>query len=228
MQKILSEINTFACLSCGAELAESAGFCISCLKSLPFILDPACTGCGSENDGIFDLCGKCLKEDKRPWETAFALMRMEGSGKELIHRFKYGNETAIARSMGELAAGKITNPEIAFDCIVPIPLHWTRRMTRGYNQTMLFAEVLSKKTGRPVKHLLKRIKATPRQVNLDRKKRLKNLAGAFAVKNPENCKNRKILLVDDVMTTGTTLSFATTLLLEAGVEKVDVLVLLRA
>ncbi len=228
LRKILEEINVLPCLNCGEQVVETTGLCSACLKSLPFILDPVCPGCGAENDGIFDVCRKCLKEKNRPWQTAFALMRMEGTGQDLIHRLKYGNETAIARSMGELAAGKINKAEITFDCIVPIPLHWTRRTSRGYNQTALFGSVLAKKTDTPLKPLLKRIKATPKQANLDRKKRLKNLTGAFIVKKKSDCEKRRILLVDDVMTTGTTLSAATQTLLDAGAEEVDVLVLLRA
>ena len=194
-------------------------------------MPPACNGCGAENDGIFEICQKCMKEEKRPWNRAFALMRMEGNGKELIHRFKYGGETALARAMGELAAEKImsTGTVKELDCIVPIPLHWRRRVVRGYNQTLLFAGILSKHIGIPVVPILRRVKATPKQAKLDRRKRLTNLDGAFAVRKGKlHNGTRRILLVDDVMTTGTTLSAATQVLLDNGAVKVDVLALLRA
>ena len=255
LSKLLKEIISFPCLQCGELPAKENGFCSPCLKRLPFVLEPHCIGCGAENDGIFDLCGKCLKEKKRPWSYAVALMRMEGDGQQLIHRMKYGNDTALARALGEMAAEKIetelwkhqipknrkdaTPPEKTensykikslniVDCIVPVPLHWTRRLTRGYNQTALLAQIISKKIDIPVKHLLKRTKFTPKQANLNRKKRLKNLDDAFAVKNRKFCENRKILLIDDVMTTGTTLSVASQTMLDAGAEEVNVLVLLRA
>ena len=231
LSEINREINALPCLLCGEYIAESAGFCLSCLKSLPFVMPPLCNGCGAENDGIFEICQKCLKEEKRPWNRAFALMRMEGAGQELIHRFKYGGETALARAMGELASEKIISAEAVkeLDCIVPIPLHWRRRVIRGYNQTLLFAGILSKHTGIPVIPILRRVKATPKQAKLDRKNRLRNLDGAFAVRKGKlHDGTRRILLVDDVMTTGTTLSKATQVLLDNGALKIDVLVLLRA
>jgi competence protein ComFC len=228
LAKALLELNTIPCLNCGENMIDKSSLCNTCFKALPFVLTPDCPACGSENDGIFDVCPKCLKEEKRPWKKAVAIMRMEGTGQELIHRFKYGNETSIARIMGELSADKIQKKKIDFDCIVPVPLHWTRRLTRGYNQTELFASIIAKQTKKPLTKLLKRVKYTKKQASLERKKRLKNLDGAFAVRKPKNCENRKILLVDDVMTTGTTLSIAAAALLKAGAAEVNVLVLLRA
>jgi competence protein ComFC len=141
-EKILREINPGLCLNCSEKTVEKAGLCNSCFNSLPLVLNPGCPACGAENDGIFEICPKCVKEEKRPWAKAIALMRMEGTGQELIHRFKYGNETAVARLMGELAAERIKKENIEFDFIVPVPLHFTRQLTRGYNQTELFSLIV--------------------------------------------------------------------------------------
>ncbi len=227
-KRILKEIISFPCLNCRNETAENNGFCHNCFSKLPFVQEPLCKICGAENDGIFEMCSKCLKEDQRIWKKGISLMRLEGIGQQLVHRLKYGNETALARALGKIAAEKLKKTDLDFDCIVPIPLHWTRRLTRGYNQTALLAKVISKEIQIPAINILKRTKYTKRQAVLGRKKRLKNLDGAFAVKNRMNCENRKILLIDDVMTTGTTLSIATKTLLDQKAANVKVFVILRA
>lgn len=228
LSQIIKEIDSFPCVYCGMALPEKFGFCAECYQQLPLVKTPRCPGCGAENDGIFDLCGKCLKEDKRIWDQAVSVMRMEGAGRELIHRFKYGRETAIARTFGEVAAGIWLESGLHADLIVPTPLHWTRQFFRGYNQSALLAEIISYRTKIPSKKVLKRKKMTSKQANLNRKERKKNLIGAFSVKKEVICRNRTILLLDDVMTTGTTLTSAASALLEAGAKKVKILVLARA
>jgi ComF family protein len=227
-KRIIKEIISYPCLNCGNKVAEKYGFCHHCFKDLPFILKPQCPGCGAENDGIFELCSKCLKEEKRHWTIGISLMRMEGTAQKLIHHLKYSDDTALARAMGKIAADKIADSLIHPDCIVPIPLHWRRRLKRGYNQTNLIAQIISKQLDIPLVKLLKRVKATPRQAQLDRKQRLKNLDGAFAVTGKKHCGKLKILLIDDVMTTGTTLNAAAETLISAGADEVNVLAILRA
>ena len=227
-KKLILTVAPPICIACGKNMSDSNGLCNKCLKKLPIVLPPLCTGCGAENDGIFDICPKCLKEQKRPWKSAYALMRMEGEGKKLIHRFKYSDDTTLARFFSVAASEKIIGSDNKPDIIVPVPLHWTRRLTRGYNQSALFANFISKQTRIPYRSILKRVKKTPRQVKLNREKRMKNMDGAFTVKKKSTCENRRILLVDDVMTTGTTLTYAAKALLEASAKEVNVLVILRA
>lgn len=228
LSKLVQEFDSFPCVSCGNDMPHESGFCQECLKRLPLIYEPRCPGCGAENDGIFDLCGKCLKEDKRIWEQACSIMRMDGLARELIHRYKYGKETAIAGALGGIAAKIWQESGQQADIIVPTPLHWTRQFMRGYNQSELLAEIIAEKTNIPCRKILKRCKMTSKQANLDRKQRKKNLIGAFSVKKEAICRNSIILLLDDVMTTGTTLSTAASALLHAGAKQVKVLVLARA
>jgi len=227
--RVLSEETvTPVCLDCSYEAARFYGFCPKCYKRLPIVKAPLCPKCGAENDGIFDICRKCLKENERPWEKGFSVMRMERHAKELIHRFKYGGETALARAFGRMIAEKLMNFRKEYSCIVPVPMHWSRRISRGYNQTELVARITAKQLGLPLVNALKRTKRTPKQAALDRKARLTNIAGAFSPQNGIDFGSGRVLLIDDVMTTGTTLSEAAGTLRSAGAEEVDTVVVCRA
>lgn len=229
LNSAITQFDSFPCVFCGIQLPEKNGLCLDCHKKLPLILGERCSACGAELDGIFEVCSKCMQEDKRIWSSAFAVYRMEGIARELIHKLKYNKETAVART---LALNTVQSIDRNFlkdvDLIVPIPLHWTRELLRGFNQSALICKFLEYFLNIPSKNILKRIKITPKQANLTRTQRKKNLIGVFSLKKDENYKNRTILLVDDVMTTGTTLSVASKILLEAGASNVKVLVTARA
>ena len=203
-------------------------FCKDCFEKLPFIRNPVCPGCGGELYGILDVCPDCLHAEKKfPWKRAAALFKMDGSAKEVIYQYKYRKGPELARPRGRLAAGCLENAGIKPDLIVPTPLHWFRHLQRGYNQAELLCNVIGQETGIPVRNLLRRKKWTRQQARLDRKQRIRNLHQAFSIIDSTNCRNRCILLVDDVMTTGSTLSAAAETLLGAGAAEVDVLVLAR-
>jgi ComF family protein len=189
---------------------------------------PYCPGCGGDNDGIFTLCGNCLKAEDRPWNTAAAVMRLEGYGRELIHRLKYRDAPELAMPLGRLAAARWQAAgQPRPDLLVPMPLHWTRRLVRGYNQAALVAEVVGAELGIPVRHLLRRTRRTRAQARLDREARQRNLAHAFAVPRRAICENRSIVLLDDVLTTGATLSAASEALRQAGAREIGILILAR-
>ncbi len=227
-KRLVSEFVSFPCPACLKNMpGDSSGFCSECLDRLPLVKNPVCRGCGAENDGIFEVCEKCLKEEKRKWRKAVALMRMEDYGRELIHRFKYKNDTALARPFGKIAAELLRKSRIKPDFIVPVPLHWTRTFTRGYNQSRVLCQIVSGETGIPVRTVLKRVKRTPKQANLSGIQRRKNLEGAFSVTDGEICRNGVILLVDDVLTTGSTLTAASSALLEYGAKEINILILAR-
>jgi ComF family protein len=112
--------------------------------------------------------------------------------------------------------------------VVPVPLHWRRLWARRFNQAAALAEVISKATGVPVSHALKRVKATPQQVGLTRTERAANVQGAFRVRDRETTvRGRRLVLVDDVLTSGATLDTCARTLLRAGARSVDVLVFAR-
>lgn len=218
------------CPLCGGVPADGSAnmFCADCLKKLPWIRPPVCPGCGGEHSGILEVCPDCLHaEQRRPWRHALALMKMDGAAKELIYQYKYRKGPELARPLGRLAAASLELSGIRPDVIVPTPLHWFRYLQRGYNQAELLCRRIGQECGIPVETFLRRKKWTRQQAKLDRKQRIQNLHQAFSVIDSTNCRERCILLVDDVMTTGSTLSAAAETLLGAGAAEVDVLVLAR-
>ncbi len=228
--ELISAVLPLPCPLCGKGVPFDGShnmFCTDCLKQMPMIRGKVCRTCGAEVDGIFESCSDCMNAPKPPWTRAYALFKYTDEVQECIHRFKYRGYTVLARPLARLAAGVFDNETPHYDVIVPIPLHWRRFLQRGYNQSSLFAKELSKWTNIPVKRVLKRKKHTPRQAFLTRKERNLNINGAFSIFDSTEAEKRSILLIDDVMTTGATLSEAAGVLLNGGAARVDVLVIAR-
>lgn len=162
----------------------------------------------------------------RGFDAAYCYGGYEGTLRELIHLFKYGKIATLASPLGSRLALALPK-EQRFDCIVPMPMHWLRRWQRGFNQADLLARELSRRSAVPVVQAVKRVKATPPQAGLSNAKRRTNLSGAFAVKRKELLQGRRVLLVDDVMTTGATAAACATVVKKAGASHVSVITLAR-
>jgi ComF family protein len=189
---------------------------------------PRCRVCGGAIDGILDTCGECLAMPARPWDHAVSVYHYEGLIRELIHRFKYNRGTwlapAFAASMAEhcrLHGGSVA------DCVTAVPLHWLRYLHRGYNQAELMARLVAAALGLEYRPLLVRARRTRQQALLDSASRNQNMAGVFRAKGRKNIIGSRILLVDDVMTTGSTLTAAAAELKTAGAANVEILTLAR-
>ena len=158
----------------------------------------------------------------RPYIDAVAVMEYTGKGREMIRNLKFRRSPEFARPLAMLAVEKLAESGIYFDVIIPIPLHWQRNLVRSYNQSELIAAIIAAETGKPLLHGLKKILPTRRQAGLQKEQRQRNLKRALAVKDP-SFSGKHVLLVDDVLTTGTTLSTAAGILMKNGAASVRVL-----
>ena len=199
-----------------------ADICASCYHRLTYIVEPRCKKCGKQMvKWEEEYCFDCRKQ-KHLYEQGIALLRNKGEGKKSVYAIKYRNKREYAGFYaGEI--GRRYGREIALweaDCLVPVPLHRRKKLQRGYNQAEVIADRLSKVLGLPVqKKLLKRNLYTRPQKELNDTERKKNLEKAFIV--TENVvKLKKVILVDDIYTTGSTIDACAGVLRKAGIEKV--------
>ena len=215
--------------------------CPDCVSSFTAISSPICSCCGimfKSRQGQDHLCGDCITQPKE-FRIARAAVAYDQQLMAVVHRFKYAGKIQLAGPLG----GLMLNAYMRYwdrqkvDLILPVPLHTLKFRKRGFNQSYLLirrwksisAPMVAEVAGIPViTDVLIRSKATVSQTGLGRQQRLKNIKSAFRVKIPEKVIAKKVLLVDDVYTTGATVNECARVLLKAGAERVDVLTAARA
>lgn len=202
-------------------------FCSDCLSLLPRISEPLCPDCGGPLNSIFACCLSCAGQPVRPWSQAVAIFRHQEPVKNLIHQLKYRQRPDIARAFALVAVDEISRLSESPDLIVAVPLHWMRYLRRGYNQAAVFGEVLARYTGIPYGSPLRRHYSNGHQMEKEKSRRLKMMTDLFRCRDGVDLVGKHILLVDDVMTTGATLSAAAHALLDGGARRVSVLVISR-
>lgn len=221
--------NLFPCPLCGHGAGDGINrFCDACAAKMIPVKEPACPACGGFLDTIFGRCSHCQWEQPRPWLRAVALYEYRGAVRDAVTRLKFHHAPHLIRGLAEPAADAVRRTGEPVDLLVPVPLHWGRFWQRGYNQSEIFARYCAARLGVPCCRALKRTRPTPHQLSLSRRERLANLKGAFAVVDPEKIKGRNVWIVDDVLTTGATLSECSRTLLQAGAKTTRVLVIARA
>ena len=211
------------CDLCGAEIFDGGHLCAKCEKTITYNDKTVCPVCGRKTKRA-EICAECKACAPR-YKKGVSVLVYSGGGAQLIKKFKSGAKY-LKDFLGGLMAEKAKKLPPC-DAVTYVPITKKRRRQRGYNQAELLCNVIGQETGIPVRNLLRRKKWTRQQARLDRKQRIRNLHQAFSIIDSTNCRNRCILLVDDVMTTGSTLSAAAETLLGAGSAEVDVLVLAR-
>lgn len=194
--------------------AES--FCRRC--STPFL--------NQHTLGEHGLCEAC-REGQVNFDAAYAFGSYEGGLRDLVRLLKYGKVTTVAQPLSQYLLRALPLNE-RFDLVMAMPMHWRKRWERGFNQAELLARPVARRMGLRLAHNLRRRRYTPPQASLDETERRKSPHGSFAVWRAERVKGKRVLLVDDVLTTGSTLRAAAEALKAAGAAHVSVLALARA
>lgn len=222
------------CKQCGLRLLteENGFFCPTCWDLSPRIRRPFCTRCGRPHPGAVGFgtlsnfpCAECRERPNRHIRRVYGTAAYDGAIAEAIKWFKFRDRPRLAGPLGELLLD-FANREMEtdrYDLIVPVPLHRVRERMRGYNQSRLLAEQVLPAFPRAALDVsLKRIRPTRTQSHLSEKERAANVRGAFAVLG-DSCRGKRVLLVDDVVTTNSTVTECAAALRRAGAIEVDVL-----
>lgn len=232
-QKILKKLNfilkTFIkiiypnrCISC-KKIIEDEGFCIDCWKKLVFIGSKRCRCCGKPLNSESFICASCLSK-KYYFDQNISVFVYNRTIAKAIFEFKFKDKTFLSKKFADLMKNNINNFSYKIDYIVSVPMHLNRLRKRGYNQSFLLANDLSNLTNIDfIKDLLIKTKNTNRQVGLNFKERKINLKNSFSIKDKykDIIKDKNILIIDDVFTTGSTINeCAKVLKLDGKVNKV--------
>ena len=218
------------CLVYSALVDEQGSLCSACWGKITFLGPPQCHVCGLpfEYDlGEGAVCGACAR--RAPiFRRARSALTYDPASRGLVIAFKYADRTDAAPAYGRWLARAGSGLIAESDLIAPVPLHWTRLFSRRYNQSALLAQALGRQSSLPVAtDLLVRRRRTPSQGGLSPYQRHRNVQGAFTVKPKRHFEGLRILLIDDVYTTGATVAACSRALLKAGAGAVDVLTLAR-
>jgi competence protein ComFC len=213
------------CEGCGASVGSREYLCGTCKEHAPRILPPFCSRCAEPFDGAIGgsfACSNCANQTLH-FEAAIAGYRARGVVRRVIHNFKYHKQVYLRHLVSEWLAATLQDSRMDsrnFDVIVPVPLHPARRRERGFNQAELLARSLSRLTELPVMLVLERVRYTTTQTAFDRTERMENLRNAFRLRSARDVRGSRVLLVDDVITTGSTLSECARVLKASGASSV--------
>jgi len=201
---VADALSPAACAACDAPLKARSVFCAACAGSVQLESPPEVGG-------------------------VVAFGAFDGPLASALRRFKYEGRPDLAAPLGHLLRRAVKDARLQGGLVVPVPLHPRRLAERGYNQAALLARAVANELGAPLRpRALVRVRNTSQQALLDRSGRRKNVEHAFRVADPSTVRGRRVVLVDDVATTGSTLAACSEALLEAGAESVTAVVVARA
>ncbi len=222
------------CHGCQARRMEAAGLCPSCSAALLDAVARAyCMRCGASlGPGIRDDpeggCWLCPSPQPR-FRRVARVGPYRQPLRKVIQRFKYRRIESMRNRLEQMLAQAVRSRlGVEFDLLLPVPMHWTRRLLRGFDHARLLAEGLGRRLDLPVGDELVRTRPTPPQVHLPRSRRIENVRGAFALRPAGDVRGLRILLIDDVTTSGATANEAAKVLRRAGAGEVDLAVLAKA
>ena len=231
--KIIFPDNIY-CIRCASIIDSTRPYalCDDCIRNFHWTNKKTCDKCGKlmEDDGIYILCKDC-RHDSHYFKKGFTCLMYGLYEKELVLAFKYGKQGYMGEKLADMMMDRM-EPEfengLNVDIVIPVPIHKKKLRQRGFNQAELMARPLSKKWGLPLDcKTLIRTKSTPAMSNLTPLQRRENIAGAFVIEKVKEgvVKDKSILLVDDVYTTGSTVDECSKVLLAAGAKDVYVITL---
>src|SRR5947208_9588505 len=221
------------CVVCSAAVEPGEYLCPYCTAAAPRLTAPFCDRCSQPFEGAITATFTCANCTHRAlhFQTAVAAYRSRGIVRKLLHEFKYGHQRHLKYPLAAWLAETLEDPRLSgrqFDVIIPVPLHSTRERERGFNQAALLAELLAGRTGLRLDESLERIRYTSTQTSHDRAERMRNLQDAFRLRKKANVRGLRVLLIDDVLTTGSTLSECARVLRSAGAISVHAATAARA
>ena len=214
-----------ACTICSASVGPHEYLCPDCEANLSRIVPPFCAKCSEPFDGAITTTFSCANCAHRVlyFDTAVSAYRSRGIARHVILNFKYGRQIHLRHLVGHWLIAALDDTRLRdrrFNAIVPVPLHPARQRERGFNQAALLAERLGPHLGVPVRPVLERVRFTTTQTAFDRAERVQNLRHAFRLRKKADVRKLDVLLIDDVLTTGSTLSECARVLKENGARSV--------
>jgi competence protein ComFC len=221
------------CVVCSADIDARRYLCVDCSGKALRIKPPFCDRCSEPFAGAITgtfACANCAHRALH-FDAAVAAYRSRGIVRKLVHEFKYRRRFHLRHPLADWLSETLEDPRLRgrrFDIIVPVPLHPARQRERGFNQAQLLAELLSAKISVPLRGALERIRYTTTQTAFDRAERMENLRDAFRLRKKMNVRDLRVLLIDDVLTTGSTLSECARVLKKAGAISVHAATTARA
>src|SRR5881398_7433 len=221
------------CTICGGNVRAGEYLCNRCEAKAVRIIAPFCQKCSEPFEGAITsefTCANCAHRTIH-FDAAVSAYRGRGIVRQIIHEFKYGRQVHLRHLVARWLCAAFDDERLRgrqFDMIVPVPLHPTRQRERGFNQASLLAELLTARVSIPCKPMLKRVRYTTTQTALDRAERMENLHNAFRLRKNSDVRGLHVLLIDDVLTTGSTLSECARVLKRAGAISVHAATAARA
>jgi len=233
LEAAVSLLYPSVCTICGRSVGAGEYLCDQCEAKTVRIVAPFCQKCSEPFEGAITSAFTCANCAHRTiyFDAAVAAYRGRGIVRQVIHEFKYGRQIHLRHLVARWLHAALDDERLCgrrFDVIVPVPLHPARQRERGFNQASLLAELLSAQTSIPAKPVLERIRYTTTQTALDRSERMENLHNAFRLRKNADVRGLRVLLVDDVLTTGSTLNECARILKRASAFSVHAATAARA